>query len=168
MTGASVRMNFDSDGENMNGSPTFERLSRETLEEHRQIHFFLDQLNSALAALDTASTEVEPLRRLAAQIESLRERLDEHFESEEHGGLFQAILDALPDAVSEVHQLGAQHDRMVEVLEMARIHAQRGEPCEAGPLRTDLQNFLQMMRNHEQAEEDLVERALEEEMRSIS
>lgn len=151
----------------MNGSPTLRRLCRETLEEHRQIHFFLDQLKNALESLDTDSGEVEPLRRLAAQVESLRERLEEHFQSEQHDGLFQAILEVLPDARNEVHRLGKQHDRMVEVLEMARIHAQRGEPCEAGPLRTDLKSFLEMMREHEQDEESLLRRALEEEKRSL-
>ena len=150
----------------MNGSPTLRRLCREALEEHGQIHFFLDQLKNALETLDTDSAEVEPLRRLAAQVESLRERLDEHFQGEEHDGLFQAILDALPDAQAEVHKLGTQHGRMVEVLEMARIHAQRGEPSEAGPLRTDLENFLEMMRKHERDEESLLKRALEEEKRS--
>ncbi len=148
----------------MTGSPTFQRLSRETLDEHKQIHFFLDQLKAALDALDVDSHDVEQLRRLAAQIESLREHLQEHFENEEKHGVYQAILDVMPDAGAEIHRFNTEHQRMIEILEMARIHAQRGEPCEVGPLKTDLGNFLDMMRRHERAEEALLQRAIAEDM----
>jgi hypothetical protein len=151
----------------MTGQPTFQRLSRRTIEEHQQIGFFLDQLLGSLGALDPEGRDVEPLRRLAAQIDSLRERLEEHFHNEEHEGVFQAVLDILPDAGPAVHRLAAQHERMVEILQMARIHAQRGEPCEIAALRADLQTFLQTMRDHERHEETLLERALAEESRSL-
>ena len=146
----------------MTGSPTFQRLSRETLDEHKQIHFFLDQLKAALDALDVHSGDVEQLRRLAAQIESLREHLQEHFENEEKHGVYQAILDVMPEAGVDIHRFTTEHHRMIEILEMARIHAQRGEPCEIGPLNTDLDNFLEMMRRHERNEEALLSRAIAE------
>ncbi len=152
----------------MTGQPTFQRLTRRTIEEHQQIDFFLTQLLTSLDSLDDDGTEIEPLRRLAAQIDSLRERLEEHFEREEHDGLFQAIVDLLPDAGPAIHRLGAQHDRMIEILQMARIHAERGEPCEIAALRADLKTFLDTMRDHERAEEVLLERAIEEESRSLA
>lgn len=148
----------------MTGPPTFESLTHRTLEEHEQIGFFIDQLVNSLQTLEDCG-DVEPLRRLAAQIESFRERLEEHFAGESEGGLFQAVLELLPDAGPEIHRLKAQHGRMTEILQMARIHAQRGEPCEAGPLKADLEKFLEMMRQHEKAEEALLRRALEEEAR---
>ena len=152
----------------MTGSPTFQRLSRETLDEHKQIHFFIDQLKSALDALDPNSTDVEPLRRLAAQIESCREHLREHFEREEKGGVYQAILEIMPDADPAIQRFITEHHRMIETLEMAGIHAERGEAIEAGPLKIDLENFLDMMREHEHAEEALLARVIEEENNSIS
>ena len=147
----------------MTGSPTFQRISQETLEEHQQIHFYYDQLIAFLDELDEQSGEVEPLRQLAAQIASLRERLTEHFESEERGGLFQAVLEALPELGPEVHRLGAEHQRMIEILEMAQIHAERGEPCEIAGLRTDLSEFLETMREHELAEDRMLKRVLQTE-----
>jgi hemerythrin-like domain-containing protein len=152
----------------MTGTPTFQRLSRRAVEEHQQIEFFLDQLLTSLDALDADAADVEPLRRLAAQIDSFRERLEEHFQHEEEDGLFQAVLDLLPDAGPVVDGLISQHERMIEVLQMARIHAERGEPCEANELRSDLQKFLETMRAHEKTEESLLERALEEETRSLT
>jgi len=152
----------------MTGPQTFQRLSRRAVEEHQQIDFFLKQLMSSLHALDADSADVEPLRRLAAQIDGLRERLEEHFEHEEQDGLFQAILDLLPDAEPVIDGLASQHEHMIEVLQMARIHAERGEPCEVSELQDDLQRFLETMRAHEKAEDALLERAVEEEARSLT
>ena len=143
---------------------TYQQLTKETLEEHRQIHFFLDQIVAAVRALET--DEVEPMRRLAAQIDSFRERLVEHQQSEEQGGMYPAILELLPEARRELLGLRQQHQKMIEILEMARIHAQHGTPDEAPDLRTDLEHFLEMMRTHERDEEALLERALEQERRS--
>jgi hypothetical protein len=152
----------------MTETPTFERLSRRAVEEHQQIDFFLDQLMTSLESLNAESEDVEPLRRLATQIDSFRERLEEHFQHEEEDGLFQAILDLLPDTGPVVDDLVAQHEWMIKVLQMARIHAERGEPCEASELRTDLRKFLETMRAHEKSEEVLLERAIEEEARSLT
>jgi hypothetical protein len=144
----------------MNGSQTSERLSREALDAHQQIHFYLDQITRSVEALRQPLTSVEPLRRLAAEIEGLQERLTEHLQAEEHGGLFQSIIDALPACRVEIDRLANQHGRMIDVLEMARLHALRGEVAEAEALRVDFQQFLAMFREHEQAEERLLTEAL--------
>jgi len=150
----------------MSGSPTFQRITRETIEEHRQIDFYLDQVTLSLRGLSSESTDVEPMRRLAAQIEGLKERLVEHHQAEEQGGLFQSILDAMPDCRVEVSRLINQHQKIIEILEMARIHAQCGEPAEADSLREDLESFLEMFRNHERDEEQLLQLALSREQRT--
>jgi hemerythrin len=149
----------------MSGSQTFERLTRQTIEEHRQIHFFLDQIAVTLEALE--SGDAEPMRRLAAQLEGLKERLVEHTQAEERGGLFQAILEIIPDCRVEISRLINQHDRIIEILEMAKIHAQCAEPSEAGGLREDLNSFLEMFRRHEQDEEQLLQRAIDRESRAL-
>ena len=81
---------------------TFQHLTRETLEEHRQIHFYLDQIAVTLEGLKQGLSDVEPMRRLAAQIEGLKERLVEHHQAEEQGGLFQAILEVMPERRVEI------------------------------------------------------------------
>jgi hemerythrin-like domain-containing protein len=147
----------------MGGPQTFEGLSQETLEDHRQIHFYLDQIARSLDKLKGQLADVEPMRRLAAEIQGLKERLQEHQDSEERGGLFQAILEVLPAQRVEIDRLTNQHGRMIEILELARIHAQRGSVDEAGALREDLQNFLEVFRRHEQAEERLLTQAIDTE-----
>jgi hypothetical protein len=53
---------------------TFQRITRQTIDEHRQIHFYLDQVTRTLAGIGSGA-DVELLRRLTAQIEGLKERL---------------------------------------------------------------------------------------------
>jgi hemerythrin-like domain-containing protein len=149
----------------MSGQQTFQRITEATIEEHRQIEFYLDQITVTLKGLRGPAADTEPMRRLAAQIEGLRERLAEHHQAEEQGGLFQAILEITPECRVEVSRLTNQHERIIEILEMARIHALHGEPAEAEALREDLQNFLEMFRAHEAQEEKLLRRAMERESR---
>ena len=144
----------------MGGSQTFQGLNREALDEHRQIHFYLDRLAQSLEKLKEGPADVEPMRLLAAEIQGLKERLQEHQHHEENGGLFQAILDVLPARRVEIDRLTNQHGKMIEILEMARIHAQRGKVDEADGLRADLESFLDMFRRHERAEERLLVQAL--------
>lgn len=147
----------------MSRSQAFKRRTQELLEEHRQIHFYLDQIAATLETLDDELADVEPMRRLAAQLEGLKERLVEHHQAEERGGIFQAIMEAMPARRVEITRLIKQHDKMIEILEMARIHAQCGEPTEAAELRSDLEGFLAMFRRHEEHEERFLEQMLESE-----
>jgi hemerythrin len=143
----------------MTGSKTFEGIGRESIEEHRQIHFYLDQIDRTLELLGRGGDDDEQLQRLAAQIEGLRERLIEHQAAEEQG-LFRAVLEALPECRVELERLINEHAKMIELLEMASIHAERTGPREAHSLRDDLDGFLELFRRHEREEERLLRRAL--------
>ena len=144
----------------MTGSQIFSKLSEQAIEEHGLIHFHLDQLERALSDLDPGSAQAETLRTVAVRIDSFKERLDEHFGTEEDGGLLQGILDALPQTESDVRRIRTQHARLGEALERARAIARRGDPAEAATLKEDLDRFLAMMREHEREEDELVKRAL--------
>jgi hemerythrin-like domain-containing protein len=150
----------------MSEQQTFQKITEATIEEHRQIDFYLDQISVTLDGLREGDSDVEPMRRLAAQIEGLKERLAEHHQTEEEGGLFQAILELMPDCRVEISRLTNQHERIIEILELARIHALQGEPGEIGALREDLKSFLEMFREHESHEEQLFKRAVERENRA--
>jgi hypothetical protein len=144
----------------MSGSQIFSKLSERAVEDHGVIHFHLDQLERALLDLDPASATDEALRTVAVRIDSFKERLAEHFGTEEDGGLLQGIQDALPQVESDVRRLRAQHARLNEALEKARAIARRGDRAEAPVLKAELDRFLAMMREHERDEEALLKRAL--------
>ena len=144
----------------MTAPEIFAKLSQQALEEHGLIHFHIDQLERALSELDPAHAEPEALRTVAVRIDSFKERLEEHFGTEEGGGLLQGIQDALPQAESDVRRMRAQHARLGEALERARAIARRGEPAEALALKDELDRFLAQIREHEREEEALVKQAL--------
>ena len=146
----------------MTGSQMFTKLSEKALEEHGLIHFHLDQLERALSDLDPGSALPETLRTVAVRIDRFKERLDEHFGTEEDGGLLQGILDALPQTESDIRRIRTQHARLGEALERARAIARRGDPAEAPSLKEELDRFLAMMREHEREEDALVKRALQQ------
>ncbi len=152
----------------MTGFQTLEQKTEHTLEEHRQIHFYLDQVEVTLDELRDGLPDGEPMRRLAAQIEGLKERLVDHHESEERGGLFQAILEIMPERRVEISRLIAEHEKMIEVLEMARIYAQAGRAEDVDALCVDLRKFLEMFRNHERAEDHLLQEAINRESESMA
>ncbi len=99
-------------------SQTFQHLTHDALDEHRQIHFYLDQISQTLAGFKDGLSDAEPMRRLAAQIEGLKERLLEHQQLEERG-LFPAVLDVLPARRVEVDRLTNQHAKMIETARTA-------------------------------------------------
>jgi hemerythrin-like domain-containing protein len=148
----------------MTESQTFPGLTRQVLEEHQQIHFFLKQLTRSMQGLEPAGADDEVLRRIAAQIEGLRERLLEHFGLEEEG-LFRALTDLLPEARGEVQALASDHGRVLEMLEMARIRAQYGPASEGHILRAELDTFLAALNQHEQREDALLTRGVERQAR---
>ncbi len=152
----------------MTGFQTLEQRTKNTLEEHRQIYFYLDQVEVTLNGLRDGLSDSEPMRRLAAQIEGLKERLVDHHQAEEQGGLFQAILEVMPERRVEISRLINEHEKMIEILEMARIYAQCGEVDEADALRVDLRNFLEMFRNHERSEDHLLQEAINRESESMA
>ena len=143
----------------MNEPGTFERLTENSLEEHAQIHFFLEQLRKALADVVPGPSGLEPMRRVAAELEGLVDRLKEHFQREEEG-LFRALVDADASCGSEVRRLEGQHERLTEILELARIHAGRGAAADPDLLRQDIEEFVAVLAAHEGAEDALFRRAL--------
>jgi hypothetical protein len=144
----------------MNGSPTYDRVDEAALERHRQIHFFLERLEQAAEALDDSGTDLEPLHRLPAVLDSLRERLEEHNRDEDDGGLLQSVVDVVPDAEDQVLHLTEQHDRLTEALSIARMRAATATPADVAPMRAELVELVRRLREHERAEEALLERAL--------
>ena len=152
----------------MTGFQTLEQQTQSILEDHRQIHFYLDQVEVTLSELRGGPSDGELMRRLAAQIDGLRERLVEHHQAEEQGGLFQAILEVMPERRVEISRLINEHQKIIEVLEMARIYAQCGEPDEADALCIDLREFLEMFRRHERSEDHLLQEAINRDSESMA
>ena len=144
----------------MDGPQTYERISQATLERHRQIHFFLERLEEAVEALDESGADLEPLQRLPAVLDSLRERLEEHNHDEDDGGLLQSVVDAVPEVEDEVLRLTEEHDGLIQAVAIARMRAATATDGDVGPMRGELLDLIRRLRDHERAEEALIVRAL--------
>lgn len=141
-------------------------ISRKSLEEHEQIHFFLDRLEAALGDLDPACGNADALQRLVAVIAGLQEQIAEHHQAEE-AVLFQAIVDRVPEAEDEVLALSEEHRKIMEILEMARIHARNSDTADVAHLQEDLTDYLGMIREHESREKELLQQAISRESRGL-
>jgi len=144
----------------MSGSPTFPKLTEQSLEEHEVIQFHLDQLERGVREFDPAAATGETMRGLAVRIDSFKDRLEEHFRLEEDGGLLQAVADALPQAESDIRRIRAEHARMGAALDEVRRTARSAERAVAGALKSELERILIVIREHEREEDALVRRAL--------
>lgn len=150
----------------MSGPQTYQELSQAALDEHRHIHFFLDRLQQAVDDLDDASEDSEPLHRLPAVLASFLEHLHDHNRMEVDEGLLQSVLDVLPDAEDEILRLTEQHDWMVRATSDARLRAVAAGPDDLDALRSAIGDLVATCREHEQAEDALLERALAQESSS--
>ena len=72
----------------------------------------------------------------------------------------------MPSCRVEVDRLANQHEKMIDILEMARLHAQGGDLDKVDALRVDLESFLEMFRDHELHEEQLISQAIDKEAAS--
>ena len=144
----------------MSGPPTYDPVTAGSLERHRQIHFFLERLERAVEALDDTGADPEPLERLPAMLDSLRERFEEHNRDEEQGGLLQSIVDLLPETEEEILALSGQHDDMTVAIHEARGRAAEARTDDIPRLRDDVRELLRRLREHERTEDTLVERAI--------
>lgn len=142
----------------MTGSRTTRPAEKDALERHRQVHFYLDRLERFLEELDPSAGE-EELGRLVTEIEIFKERMVEHNE-DEGKRIHQEIAGAVPGAKEKLRDLSAQHHRIIEVLEVAILHARDCLPSEVVDLRDEIRSFLKEVHRHENAEDDLIREAM--------
>lgn len=144
----------------MSGSPTFPKLTEQSLDEHEVIQFHLDQLERGIREFEPANATAETMRELAVRIDSFKDRLEEHFRLEEDGGMLQSVTDALPQAESDIRRIRAEHSRIAAALDEVRRSARSADLPEPVALKTELERILSTIREHEREEDALVRRAL--------
>ena len=87
----------------MTQSPSPESPARKTLADHRALHGLLDEIERASA--DAASAA----EQLPSRLDTLHERLAQHFEDEESSGLFEQIQELAPEQAHECKKLCDEH-----------------------------------------------------------
>lgn len=88
-------------------------------------------------------------------LELLEHHLRRHFSLEEEGGYLVDVLEAAPGRTREVRALGEEHPRMLEELGAIRARLKEGKGW-----RDRFEIWLRTLREHEEAENELVLAAL--------
>jgi hypothetical protein len=137
----------------------------ELLDEHRRLHAHLQTLEAALSAPPALEARAAWAAELASSLATMRLLLQPHFAREEEpGGLFDEIQVALPGAAHACEQLRAEHAGLLDRVERLAAGVQTAIPPEAlRPLLADGLSLCHDLVRHEERENELLLRALEDE-----
>lgn len=103
-----------------------------------------------------------------AQLDHLRAALVVHFWNEENEGFFDEVRSQAPRLIPQAHKLCAEHQEILQrALELMRFAA-AGATSELWwrELQSRFQAFIAELMHHENEENSLLERTLQEESRS--
>ena len=137
------------------------------LQEHRQL---MQQING----LRQFWSEVNELgqgpkfEEMGSRIKELRDSLTAHFEDEECDGYLAVALDVAPRFTQQASELQRQHQQFLEVLDR---FIERLQTCDPSihcwqDARQEFEDFLDQLREHEQAENTIVQSAFTEDLSS--
>jgi iron-sulfur cluster repair protein YtfE (RIC family) len=127
--------------------------AEKTLAEHRALNTLLDEIEQASADAATAAETLPP------RLHTLHERLADHFETEEEGGLFEQILELAPEQAHECEKLCNEHQGLltrVDALRTADAET-RADPGWGASVRA----VLGELNSHESRENELLSRVLD-------
>jgi len=103
-------------------------------------------------------------------LSSLHSHLKNHFAFEEFGGFMEEVLHALPSLSRQVERLRADHERMLADLGRVSSIAEECATATGPPPRElceEVHRFLEMLRRHENEENNLVQRAFLDDLGTV-
>jgi Hemerythrin HHE cation binding domain len=140
----------------MNGADDCRAYVEHLQHEHGHLNQLLLEIGHEVAALDKVGDRPDPIGHLARRLSDLRQQLQKHFAEEETGGCMEEAVTRCPTLRESSKGILVEHpqlDRMLEqLLEQARAAA-------AADVQRDFQVFANKLREHEQAENRLLQMA---------
>ena len=123
--------------------------------EHEELTEILDEVRSALAAVDRTKNRVEDL------ITRLSDVVETHFRHEEHGGYLKDALERAPRLSAQADVLLDQHDGLLEEVEKLRllVHSGVESPTWWTKIEADFLEFAKRLLDHEHAENKVLQEA---------
>ncbi len=134
------------------------RFAQQTSQEHVALDHKLEQL----------SRSTEQLQQLWAswqeQLRQLLKFLQGHFAAEERGGYFCQVVQHAPWLKEQVDRLHAQHEQLRHQLTQMAARAEHGQVELLAPLVEQLRSWTQLLEQHEEAENRLLQEAFTQDM----
>ena len=136
------------------------------LEEHRQLHGYLEKVEAALSATQPPEAAVVRAAGLASSLGELVPFLRAHFEREEEEGLFDRIQAIWPHAAHACERLQGEHRVLLARLERLRAESEAGSVTgEAlGVVVAGVRSLLKDLTRHEELENELICGSLDDAM----
>ena len=134
-----------------------EELAKETLREHRMLQELFQSL-ARLAARGSPPT-MDRSEAVALSLKNLHERLVCHFELEEEGQLFEDLRERLPMVDDVIGGLRRDHTDFLETVVSLIGRFERADAEEFKAIREDLDRFVEAFQEHEETENELLQRA---------
>ncbi len=131
--------------------------AQRALHEHRAIQKLLQSVVQFIAAEPKHTSEA--IQTLLRDLKNLRAYMESHFEQEETAGLFEDILERLPMVDTVVKDLKREHRDFLEKVNGLIYRLEPPEVRELEAIRTDLSTFVSAFLEHEEMENDLLQRA---------
>ena len=132
------------------------------LTEHHFLNNLFAKIEAAIAAGGT------PREEMILLIDELKVHVLQHFEHEEHEGLFQQITARAPRLEPEATLLQQQHDTLRASLEeiAAPLSRQSWKPQDMQDVAQGFQTFAEQFKQHEEGENRLLQEAYDRDVGS--
>jgi hypothetical protein len=134
---------------------------QEILHQHEQVMHAVDRLDLLLGAPMKKLSEDRVRQIIIADVWSLHDDLAKHFEFEEEGGYLELVTNKRPGLSKSVEALQAQHQQVLDKLTKVLDADSKTELAE---LALELAEAIDLLREHEAAENELVLAAVNEDI----
>jgi hemerythrin len=130
------------------------------LDEHQELCKQIDELRQFWDEVDELG-QGPKYEEMGSRVRELRELLAKHFADEERGGYLAPALERSPQFRVQAEQLKRQHQQLFDTLNR---YIDRLQTCESTfhcwqEVRTEFEDFLRRLHEHEAAETAIVETA---------
>lgn len=128
--------------------------------EHDELQELLDRCLRLVGSTPSQRKHVDLL------VSQLSELVENHFRHEEKGGYLKVAVERAPRLSPRAEALREQHDLLQEEIDKLRmlVHSGVESPSWWARIREDLRQFAQRLHSHEEAENDLVQEAFNDDI----
>ena len=129
------------------------------LHNHEKLQILLDRLHVMVVAPADALPDRRWCNLFVHEVEAFQEAMEIHMSAEEKGGYMHELVELHPELARKAATLKEEHSKFHTALATLLAAARKGE--DAAGLRSQIQDFLTEVYEHEVAETDLVQEALQ-------
>lgn len=130
------------------------------LEAHVRLQHLLGRLSDSVDKLQSGDATAYHADDVIAQLGSLHEYLQQHFEAEEQSGVHEQFVELMPEVQKTVSRLYLEHREALRSLEELREFRCNGSPDRIKSFGVQVGRLVNLLYEHEALEDELVTKTL--------